>query len=66
MVEIDEIELKPLKDGGVYKVRFKSMPCTSVAKAWMKYLNRAVEGRNIDFVPEFPEFFEIVGEKEEN
>ena len=66
MVEIDEIELKPLKDGGVYKVRFKAVPRPSLCGEWMKILNRAVEGRNIDFVPELPQYFEIVGEEEEN
>ena len=66
MVEIDEIELKPLKDGGVYKVRFKSAPRPSLCGEWMKILNRAVVGRNIDFVPELPQYFEIVGEEEEN
>ena len=66
MVEIDEIELKPLKDGGVYKVRFKRLPSAPLCGEWMECLNCAVEGRDITFVPELPEFFEIVGEKEEN
>ena len=50
MVEIDEIELKPLKDGGVYKVRFKPTPEPSLYGEWMKCLNPAVVGRNITFV----------------
>lgn len=62
MVEIDKIELKPLKDGGVYKVRFKPTPEPSLYGEWMKCLNHAVVGRNITFVAEVPECFEIVGE----
>ena len=65
MVKIDEIELKPLKDGGVYKVRFKPTPDPSLYGEWMKCLNHAVEGRNIIFVPEVPKCFEIVGESTE-
>ena len=55
--------VKSLKDGGVYKVRFKPTLEPSLYGEWMKCLNHAVVGRNITFVAEVPECFEIIGDE---
>ena len=58
--------VKSLQDGGTYIVRFKYGIKRKDAEAWMKFLRLTLLGRNITLIPEFPYFFEIVGEKEEN
>ena len=58
--------VKSLQDGGTYIVRFKESVKREDAEAWMKFLRLTLLGRNIRLLPEFPQFFEIVGEKEEN
>ena len=58
--------VKSLQDGGTYIVRFKDSVKREDAEAWMKFLRLTLLGRNIRLLPEFPHFFEIVGEKEEN
>ena len=51
-----------LQDGGTYIVRFKESVKREDAEAWMKFLHLTLLGRNIRLLPEFPHFFEIVGE----
>lgn len=63
----EEIRIvKSLQDGGTYIVRFKDGVRRKDAEAWMKFLRLTLLERNIILLPEFPYFFEIVGEKEEN
>ena len=54
--------VKSLQDGGTYIVRFKESVKREDAEAWMKFLRLTILGRNIRLLPEFPYFFEIVGE----
>ena len=54
--------VKSLQDGGTYIVRFKESVKREDAEAWMKFLRLTLLGRNIALIPEFPQFFEIVGE----
>ena len=54
--------VKSLKDGGTYIVRFKESVKREDAEAWMKFLHLTLLGRIIRLLPEFPHFFEIVGE----
>ena len=54
--------VKSLQDGGTYIVRFKESVKREDAEAWMKLLRLTILGRNIRLLPEFPHFFEIVGE----
>ena len=54
--------VKSLQDGGTYIVRFKESVNREDAEAWMKFLRLTLLGRNIMLLPEFPHFFEIVGE----
>ena len=54
--------MKKLEDGGTYIVRFKESVKREDAEAWMKFLRLTLLGRNIRLLPEFPHFFEIVGE----
>ena len=54
--------VKSLQDGGTYIVRFKESVKREDAEAWMKFLRLTLLGRNIRLLPEFPYFFEIVGE----
>ena len=54
--------VKSLQDGGTYIVRFKESVKREDAEAWMKFLRLTLVGRNIKLIPEFPHFFEIVGE----
>lgn len=54
--------IKSLQDGGTYIVRFKDGIRREDAEAWMKFLRLTLLGRNIKLIPEFPHFFEIVGE----
>lgn len=54
--------VKSLRDGGTYIVRFKDSVNREDAEAWMKFLRLTLLGRNIRLLPEFPHFFEIVGE----
>lgn len=54
--------VKSLQDGGTYIVRFKDDIKREDAEAWMKFLRLTLLGRNIKLIPEFPHFFEIVGE----
>ena len=54
--------VKSLQDGGTYIVRFKESVKREDAEAWMKFLRLTLLGRNIRLLPEFPHFFEIVGE----
>ena len=54
--------VKSLKDGGTYIVRFKESVKREDAEVWMKFLHLTLLGRNIRLLPEFPHFFEIVGE----
>ena len=58
--------VKSLQDGGTYIVRFKDSVNRKDAEEWMKFLRLTLLGRNIRLLPEFPYFFEIVGEKEKN
>ena len=63
----DEIRtVKSLQDGGTYIVRFKESVKREDAEAWMKFLRLTLLGRNIRLLPEFPHFFEIVGESIKN
>ena len=55
--------VKSLQDGGTYIVRFKESVKREDAEAWMKFLRLTLLGRNIRLLPEFPHFFEIVGEQ---
>ena len=57
--------VKSLQDGGTYIVRFKDSIKREDAEAWMKFLRLTLLGRNIRLLPEFPHFFEIVGESTE-
>ena len=54
--------VKSLQDGGTYIARFKDGIKREDAEAWMKFLRLTLLGRNIKLIPEFPQFFEIVGE----
>ena len=54
--------VKSLQDGGTYIVRFKESVNHEDAEAWMKFLRLTLLGRDIRLLPEFPHFFEIVGE----
>ena len=54
--------VKSLQDGGTYIVRFKDSVNHEDAEAWMKFLRLTLLGRDIKLIPEFPHFFEIVGE----
>lgn len=54
--------VKSLQDGGTYIVRFKESVKREDAEEWMKFLRFTLLGRNIRLLPEFPYFFEIVGE----
>ena len=54
--------VKSLQDGGTYIVRFKDGIKRKDAEAWMKFLRLTLLGRNITLIPEFPHFFEFVGE----
>ena len=54
--------VKSLQDGGTYIVRCKESVKREDAEAWMKFLRLTLLGRNIRLLPEFPHFFEIVGE----
>ena len=54
--------VKSLQDGGTYIVRFKESVKREDAEAWMKFLRLTLLGRNIKLLPEFPHFFEIIGE----
>ena len=54
--------VKSLQDGGTYIVRFKDNVKREDAEEWMKFLHLTLLGRNIRLLPEFPHFFEIVGE----
>ena len=54
--------VKSLQDGGTYIVRFKDSVNRKDAEEWMKFLHLTLLGRNIRLLPEFPHFFEIVGE----
>lgn len=59
------VDIKSLQDGGTYIVRFKDGVRRKDAEAWMKFLRLTLFGRNIKLIPEFPYFFEIVGESKE-
>ena len=54
--------VKSLQDGGTYIVRFKESVKREDAEECMKFLRLTLLGRNIRLLPEFPYFFEIVGE----
>ena len=54
--------VKSLQDGGTYMVRFKESVNREDAEAWMKFLRLTLLGRDIKLIPEFPHFFEFVGE----
>ena len=54
--------VKSLQDGGTYMVRFKESVKREDAEAWMKFLRLTLLGRDIKLIPEFPHFFEFVGE----
>ena len=54
--------VKSLQDGGTYIVRFKDSVKRKDAEEWMNFLRLTLLGRNIRLLPEFPHFFEIVGE----
>ena len=54
--------VKSLQDGGTYIVRFKESIKREDAEAWMKFLRLTLLGRDIKLIPEFPHFFEFVGE----
>ena len=54
--------VKSLQDGGTYIVRFKESVNREDAETWMKFLRLTLLGRDIKLIPEFPHFFEIVGE----
>ena len=62
MNDEDVRTVKSLQDGGTYIVRFKESVKREDAEAWMKFLRLTLLGRNIRLLPEFPHFFEIVGE----
>ena len=51
-----------LQFGGTYIVRFKESVKREDAEEWMQFLRLILLGRNIRLLPEFPHFFEIVGE----
>lgn len=61
MIKINNAELEQLKDGCVYKVKFKDCSVQQVGE-WMRCMINAVTGRNITFIPEISQFFEIVEE----
>ena len=54
--------VKSLQDGGTYIVRFKDSVNREDAEAGMKFLRLTLLGRDIKLIPEFPHFFEFVGE----
>ena len=54
--------VKSLQDGGTYIVRFKESVNREDAETWMKFLRLTILGRDIKLIPEFPHFFEFVGE----
>ena len=54
--------VKSLQDGGTYIVRFNESVKREDAEAWMKFLRLTLLGRDIKLIPEFPHFFEFVGE----
>ena len=54
--------VKSLQDGGTYIVRFKDSIKREDDVAWMKFLRLTLLGRDIKLIPEFPHFFEFVGE----
>ena len=54
--------VKSLQDGGTYIVRFKESVNREDSEAWMKFFRLTLLGRDIKLLPEFPHFFEIVGE----
>ena len=54
--------VKSLQDGGTYIVRFKDSIKREDAEAWMKFLRLTLLERDIKLIPEFPHFFEFVGE----
>ena len=54
--------VKSLQDGGTYIVRFKESVKREDAEEWMKFLRLTLLGRDIKLIPEFPHFFEFVGE----
>ena len=54
--------VKSLQDGGTYIVRYKESVNHEDAEAWMKFLRLTLLGRDIKLIPEFPHFFEFVGE----
>ena len=54
--------VKSLQDDGTYIVRFKESVKREDAEEWMKFLRLILLGRNIRLLPEFPHFFEIIGE----
>ena len=54
--------VKSLQDGGTYIVRFKESVNREDAETWMKFLRLTLLGRDIKLIPEFPHFFEFVGE----
>ncbi len=57
------VAVKSLQEGGTYIVRFKDGVRRKDAETWMKFLRLTLLGRNIKLIPEFPYFFEIVGEQ---
>ena len=54
--------VKSLKDGGTESVRVKERGKREEAEESMKFWRLTLLGRNIRLLPEFPHFFEIVGE----
>ena len=57
--------VKSLQDGGTYIVRFnENLSCKEV-NTLLSDLRLTLLGRNIRLLPEFPPFFEIVGEPTE-
>ena len=54
--------VKSLQDGGTYIIRFKESVKREDAEEWMKFLRLTLLGRDIKLIPEFPHFFEFVGE----
>lgn len=61
----DNVRIKSLQDGGTYIVRFNKYLTTSQCSKWLKVLREILIKRNIVLLPELPQFFEILGEKEE-
>ena len=54
--------VKSLQDGGTYIVRFnENLSCKQV-NMLLSELRLHLVGRNVRLLPEFPHFFEIVGE----